>query len=181
MKKLLWVIGVLILLALLFWAFNSFIYGRKQKDEGLGFDYKNSRFLIDGKFVTLKDGVSEVPVAPGSATMVTTRYFGNSVEADVDGDGDTDMVFLVTHNPGGSGTFYYAVGAIKEEGGWRGTPGVLLGDRIAPQTTEFRDERVIVNYAVRRPTEPMTTSPSVGKSMYLEYNTAEQKFDEVAS
>ena len=47
----------------------------------------------------------------------------------------------------------------------------LLGDRIAPQTTEVsRNPRhknvIVVNYGDRRPDEPMTGQPSVGKSVY---------------
>lgn len=161
------------------WLFNAFIYREKQRDDGIGFDAKNARYLIDGKFVTLKNGVAEEPVAPGSATMAVTRYFGNAIEADLDADGDMDTAFLVTHDAGGSGNFYYLVAALKEEGGYRGTQGVLIGDRIAPQTTEFRNGVVIVNYADRKPTEPMTATPSVGKSLHLKYSTATQQFGEL--
>ena len=50
--------------------------------------------------------------------------------------------------------------------------GNLLGDRIAPQTTLVsRNPRhknvIVVNYGDRRPDEPMTAQPSVGKSVYL--------------
>ncbi|MSR76372.1 MAG: META domain-containing protein [Candidatus Ryanbacteria bacterium] len=179
MKKLLGAIGILLFLALLFWIFNAYIYREKERDEGVNFDYKNSSYFIDGQLITLKDGVSEIPAAPGSATMITTRYFGNAVEADLDKDGDTDTAFLVTHNTGGSGTFYYLVGAIKEVSGYRGTSGVLIGDRIAPQTTEYRNGNVIVNYADRERGEPMTAEPSVAESLHLRYNPTTNDFGEI--
>ena len=42
-----------------------------------------------------------------------------------------------------------------------------MGDRIAPQTTEFRDGEVIVNYAERKEEWSFAKGPSMGKSMYL--------------
>jgi hypothetical protein len=109
---------------------------------------------------------------PESNAKMVTRYFGNELETDLNGDGINDVVFLVTQETGGSGTFYYAVGAIKTDGGHVGSDGYFLGDRIAPQTTEkSQDPRhknvVVINYADRMDSEPMTTQPSVGKSVYL--------------
>jgi len=125
-------------------------------------------FLIEGQPVTLVDGRAETPVAPGSASKVVTQYFGNVATGDLNGDGAPDVAFLLTQDSGGSGTFYYVVATlVDEDGRYQGTNAVLLGDRIAPQTTEIRDGMLIVNYAERRPSEPMTTQPSLGVSKYL--------------
>ena len=187
MKNLLVALGIIIILGIAgFYAFNSYIYNEKQEDETLAKDYKNLSFLISGEWVHLKNGVSEIPAAPGSASMITTRYFGNEAKGDLNGDGIDDIVFLVTEDGGGSGTFFYLVGAIQTaDGRYRGTNAVLIGDRIAPQTTEYRageapyGPRIIVNYAERKPDEPMTARPSIGKSLYLKYNSDTNDFGEV--
>jgi hypothetical protein len=44
---------------------------------------------------------------------------------------------------------------------------VLLGDRIAPQDITIRNAVVITKYATRGSHEPMSTAPSVDKSIYL--------------
>jgi hypothetical protein len=133
-----------------------------------GRDYKNATYTIEGQPVTLTNGVSETAAAPGSASKITTRYFGNEAKGDLNGDGIADIAFLITQTGGGSGTFYYAVAALQgSDGGYRGTNAILLGDRIAPQTTEIRDGQLIVNYADRKPGEPMTSSSSVGVSKTL--------------
>jgi hypothetical protein len=135
-------------------------------------DYRNSSYTIEGKAVKLSDGYSESETAPGSSTKVKTRYFGNELMTDLDGDGKDDVAFIVTQETSGSGVFYYAVAALNTENGYVGTDGYLLGDRIAPQSTTVspnpRHKNVVVfNYADREVGESMTSQPSVGQSVYL--------------
>lgn len=135
-------------------------------------DHKNATYTIDGLSVTLKDGYAEIEPAPDAASKIVTRYFGNELMADLDGDGDTDIAFVVTQDGGGSGTFYYAVAALKIDEGYIGSDGYLLGDRIAPQSTNVspnpRHKYVVTfNYVDRASDEPMTAAPSIGKSVYL--------------
>ena len=127
--------------------------------------------MIEGQRIRL-DGLSETDTSPGSASRIVTRYFGNELTTDLNNDGREDVVFLVTQQRGGSGTFFYAVAALNTEAGYRGSDGYLLGDRIVPQTTVVsRNPRhknvIVVNYGDRRPDEPMTARTSVGKSVYL--------------
>ncbi len=137
-------------------------------------------FVINGQPVTLVDGRAETPAAPGSAEKVVTQYFGNAATGDLNGDGLPDVAFLLTQTTGGSGTFYYvAATLVAADGSYRGTDAVLLGDRIAPQTTEIRNGQLIVNYAERAPGEPMTAQPSIGKSLYLKLDPATLQFGEV--
>ncbi len=133
-------------------------------------DFKNITIQVDGKEVNLVEGSAEMPAAPDSKEMITYTYFGNDAHGDLDGDGTEDVAFLLTQGGAGSGVFFYAVAALNIENGYVGTNAVLLGDRIAPQSTLIEDEMVIVNYADRLPTEPFTTQPSVGVSKYLKIN-----------
>lgn len=135
------------------------------KDTTPGFE--NTTYIIEGRRVTLTDGYAEAATVPGSALKTVTRYFGNSATGDLNGDGKPDVGFILTQNSGGSGMFYYAAVALKTAHGYQGTNAVLLGDRVAPQTTEIRNGELIVNYAERKASEPMTTPPSVGVSAYL--------------
>lgn len=138
------------------------------------FDGKNTSFMIDGTVVTLANGIARTPAAPGSAAQVTTRYFGNESHGDLTGDGQDDIAFLVSHDSGGSGLFYYVVVAIKTSSGYKNTNAFFIGDRIAPQTTEIHsDSRELrVNFAERRPGEPMTTPPSQGATLLLKVTPA---------
>ncbi|MCX6703584.1 MAG: META domain-containing protein [Candidatus Zambryskibacteria bacterium] len=146
---------------------------------------KNATYSIDGQSVTLVNGISSTPAAPGSASMVTTQYFGNEVTHDFDGDGRQDTVFILTQSTGGSGTFYYVVAALNTASGYIGSAGLLLGDRIAPQTTAMSQNKatpdvIVVNYADRKAGEAFTVQPSVGKSVWLKLDLQTMQFGEVA-
>ncbi len=129
-------------------------------------DYKNTTFMIEGRKVRLVNGT-----AAGGDAM--TRYFGNNLKTDLNADGIPDLAFLLTQERGGSGTFFYVVGAVQNaDGTYVGSDAYFLGDRIAPQNiNESQNPRhknvIIVNYADRAAGEPMTARPSMGKSVYL--------------
>lgn len=179
-SKKLYIVGFIVIAALIagFFALNTYIYNEKQAYTAT--DYKNAEYVISGKQVRLKDGASEVS-SPDSASKVITRYFGNEVRKDLNDDGKEDVVFLLTQTTGGSGTFYYVVAALNTENGYVGSEGLLLGDRIAPQTTESGPwKSVIVNYADRKPTDSFVVQPSIGKSIRLILDIPSMQFGEVA-
>jgi heat shock protein HslJ len=128
----------------------------------------------------LLDGVADEPAAPGSAARAVTRYFGNEAWGDINGDGRNDVAFVLTQETGGSGTFFYAVVALASESGFVGSQAVLLGDRIAPQSTEIRPDGTIdVTFADRAPGEGFSTPPSIAKSIRLKLNAATLQLGEL--
>lgn len=141
-------------------------------------DYKNTAFTIEGKKVRLVNGT-----AAGGDVM--TRYFGNNLKTDLNGDSVPDLVFLLTQESGGS-MFYYVVGAVQNaDGTYAGSDGYLLGDRVAPQNiVNSQNSRhkyvIVVNYAERAPGEPAGTQPSVGKSVYLKLDPSSMQWGIVA-
>lgn len=133
-----------------------------KKLEETTLNYKNCTYIIEGINVTLKNGYSEEKITPSSASKIITQYFGNEVSNDLNGDGLSDVAFILTQNTGGSGTFYYIAVALGNNNGCKGTNAILLGDRIAPQNIEIQDGKIIVNYADRKIDEAMTIQPSIG-------------------
>jgi hypothetical protein len=174
MKKIYIGLFVIVVLLVVF-IFNKNKSFPKKVERG----YLNATYKIDGKEVHLVNGKNE-EVIPGSSSKVITQYFGNEVESDLNLDGRKDIVFLLTQQTGGSGTFYYVVASLNKENGFVGSDGVLLGDRIAPQTTEVHDNIIVVNYADRNPGESFATPPSMGKSIWLKLDEATMQFGEVA-
>ena len=136
-------------------------------EQGIAIDPQNATYIIEGEEITLINGKAEKEIVPGSASKTITQYFGNEAKADFNSDGIEDVAFLLAQDNGGSGTFYYVAAALGSKNGYNGTNAILLGDRIAPQTTEFRNGEIIVNYVDRKPGESMATRPSVGISKYL--------------
>lgn len=133
---------------------------------------KNGTYIIDGQPVNLVDGTAETEAAPGSVSMQVTRYFGYTLDIDLNADGLMDAAFLLQQETGGSGEFYYVAAALQNEGGILGTNAIFLGDRISPQsiTADLHDPaQFIVNYADRKPAEPMSAQPSMDVSKVFKY------------
>ena len=168
-------IVVLLILAAGIVYLTTQLAGSKSSSTAPGaFNGKNSTFIMNGTPVTLENGLSQKPAAPGSKTTVTVRYFGNEAVGDLNGDGLPDTAYLVTQNSGGSATFYYAVVALKNETGFTTTNAFFIGDRIAPQSTEIHadSKELRVNFADRKPGEAFTTPPSVGATGVLKVTPA---------
>ncbi len=150
-----------------------------------GSGFQNATYSINGESVVLVDGFAETDAAPGAAAKIITRYFGNEVRTDLNDDGREDVVFLLTQETGGTGTFFYAVAALNREGGWEGSQAFFLGDRIAPQTTEMSQNPdhknvIVFNYADRETSQAMSEQPAVGKSVWLKLDVESMTFGEVA-
>lgn len=135
-------------------------------------DVKNLAVTIDGQVFVMSNGFAASEAAPDSATQNTVRIVGEPVWGDVDRDGQPDAALLIANDPGGSGTFYYAVLAVGDSGIYSSTNALLLGDRIVPQTVNFLDGRFVYNYQARGPDEPMTARPTVQSSLWIRFNTA---------
>lgn len=176
-----WVIYSVLAVVLLvggFYALNSYIYYEKQGEPVT--DYKNITFTISGEPITLVNGIYEAPPVPNwSVASTTVEYFGNEARGDIDNDGDDDVVFLVTQYGAGTGVFLFLVGALNDGAGYRGTAAMYIGDRIAPQPTSIKDGLVLVNFADRKPGEPFTAAPSVGKTIRAKYSPDTNDFGEV--
>jgi hypothetical protein len=184
------IVFVLLLLAAGFVIFKLYFQREKVADQISAKDYKNATYIIEGRSITLTNGLSEIEAAFGSATKIITRYFGNEVKHDLNDDGREDVVFLLTQEAGGSGVFFYVVAALNTPAGFIGSRAFFLGDRIAPQTTELdegetangtsKQNVIVVNYATRLPDEPFTVAPSMGKSVWLKLDSITMQFGEVA-
>ncbi len=139
-------------------------------------EVNNLSYNVDGDVFNLVDGKAEILSLPGSATMNSLSIFGEPVYGDLDADGDVDGAVWLLNEPGGTGVFYYGA-LVMNDGTGKGvaTNTMFLGDRIAPQTLEVQDGRVVYNFAIRKETDPMTAEPSVGKSVWVNYdkNTGE--------
>jgi hypothetical protein len=137
------------------------------EEDGAAADPRNATYTVEGRRITLRDGRYEEEAAPGSAAQAVTGVFGEPAVGDLEGDGDEDAVLILVHDPGGSGTFYYIAASVNENGRYRGTNAVMLGDRISPRQIVIRNGVVIAGYDDRRPGEPMAATPSVARTKVL--------------
>ena len=124
---------------------------------------------IGDQTFTLINGVAE---NTESGAKETLRVVGEPVTGDVTADGKPDTALLLADDPGGSGTFYYAVLAIDDGGAWRATNALPLGDRIQPEKIQFTDGQFVYHFLERKPEEPMAAAPTVENSVPVRLDPA---------
>lgn len=144
------------------------VLGDRQPSPGIA----DLAITIDDQTFVMTDGVAETAAQPGSATKNIVRIVGDPVAGDADGDGDPDAALLIQNDPGGSGTFCYAVVAINEVGSHHASNAVPLGDRIDPRTIALKDGHFFYSYLERAPGESMADRPSVEKIVTISVDKA---------
>jgi len=183
-------ISILFLLVLIILGIGIYKFNFTNEDiyteNGEQINAHDGTYIIDGSEVTLNNGISEVSAAPGSASKIITKYFGNDLKHDLNDDGMEDKVFIITEETGGSGTFYYVVALLDTINGPVGSDGFLLGDRITPQTINIdegetsigtkRQNVIVVNYLDRKEGESFATVPSTPKSIWLKLDPTTMQF-----
>lgn len=135
------------------------------------FNSKNSSFEINNVIANLKNGYEEKRSSDDKYT-ISTRYFGNEQKGDLNRDGVLDYAYMVVQNTGGSGSFYYEIIALSNPDKTYTTNAFLLGDRIAPQSSNLALGKLIVNYADRAVGQSFSSQPSVGKTVYFEVDSS---------
>ena len=154
------IIGTILAILL---AAGLFVYFEENK---LG-DPLNATYIIENQQISLKNGVSEIEIVPGSASKQITSVLWTPTKGELNDDGLDDYVMILTQNSGGSGIFFYLVAGLSSSRGIIGTNGVFLGDRIAPENISIDNGKILINYAERKIDDPMTAQPSIGVSKYL--------------
>lgn len=122
-------------------------------------DPRNATVALDDGNVTLSDGASAVPAAPGSATQILTDLTVRQSYARLDGDSVADAAIVVTQQPGGSGTFAYL--SVIASGTTGAAPAVFLGDRVTVERVAAAHGEVSVSYLDRAPGVPFAAAPTV--------------------
>jgi len=131
---------------------------------------ENASYLIEDEQVQLQSGRAQWQAVPGSASMVKITILGEPLHADLNNDRHEDAVLFLTFQGGGTGTFSYLGAAIRENGNYRGTNAILLGDRIGPPTAKVQNGLISVEYLDRSPEEPMVSEPSVLQTKFFILN-----------
>lgn len=179
--KILGVVAALLVATLIIYSYRANLSKNHINNLGEISSPKDASYVIDGKTVSLTNGVSDAEAAPGSASRIVTKYFGNEVKHDFDGDGREDLGFILTQTRGGTGTYYYFVFALNTVNGYVGSNAFFLGDRIAPQTTSLgRGTIVVVNYADRGPNDAFSIPPMIGKTVWLQLDKKSLEIAQIA-
>jgi hypothetical protein len=150
----------------------------KEEKAPTDLDVENQTYAVEGDIFALVDGRATitVPDIPGATNELT--IFGEAEYGDLDADGDEDAAVWLMNDPGGTGKFYYAAFVINEGGDAKTVPAFFLGDRIAPQSLSIQSGTAVYSFADRKPDEPFSAEPTVGKSVELRFDKKTNKIIE---
>lgn len=130
-----------------------------------GLNPAEATYLINGQEITLASGMAKQQVTPGSAAKAVTKLSDRMAAGDLNGDGQIDVAAVLTHDGGGSGTFFY-LAVVQHDG----TPvaAAFLGDRIAVQNVRIVDGKVSVDLLTRGAEDPMAVRPYIKETRMFE-------------
>jgi hypothetical protein len=140
----------------------------------------DATYNIWGQEITLRNRESGIIISPGSSVEIVTKYFGNDIKYDLDHDGRSDTIFMVTQETGSTGVFYYVLALMDTEKDRLGLDGVYVGDRIAPQSMYMEaGEILVINFAERKIGQSFAEQPTVGRTIKVKYDPDTMQFAEV--
>jgi hypothetical protein len=127
------------------------------------FDFGNQTLMLDDQTLPFKDG-SYTDNATHTAKIENRMQSASGNQA----------AAILIDQPGGSGTFYYLVGAVMKDGKEVYSTPILLGDRIKFVKASVSDPgdhdngEITVEYVDRGPKDPMSAEPT--KQMTKKYS-----------
>jgi len=74
------------------------------------------------------------------------QYFGNEVAGDLNGDGVSDVAFIISRSDPDRGMLYYLVSSLTTDKGHVGTNLLYLGDKVEPKVISITDGIIGVTY-----------------------------------
>jgi len=105
---------------------------------------------------TLRDGVFDVPAAPGSASRIIVRLADVAAFGDLDGSGDADAAVVLVSTGGGSGTFVEIAAVRNDRGQAQPIASALLGDRVLVREVRIDARSIFVRMRARGATDPLS-------------------------
>jgi hypothetical protein len=91
---------------------------------------------------------------------LTVELLPQTVVADLNGDGQTDVAALVAENGGGSGTFVYLEAFLATADGFTQSDPVLIDDRPQIQSFSVTEGKIVLEALIHGENDPMA-SPSL--------------------
>jgi len=119
---------------------------------------KNAEYQSEfpaSKKARLTDGQYQEDIVPGSATKLNIVLYPMAAFGDLNGDGVDDAAAVLVADPGGSGTFYYLVAVVNQNGTPKHVASVLLGDRVRFKSISIQAGEIVVNMVQQALGDPM--------------------------
>lgn len=125
-------------------------------------DPSNATFQFSDGPVTLKNGTAITDITPNGELTQETDLTKYMAYGDLNGDGKTDVAFLlVQQSNSGTGVFLNVAAYVSGLVQYQGTNAIFLGDNVIPKSIAMSNGIITVMYLDRTANEAMTDAPTV--------------------
>lgn len=161
-SKVLWIIIALALVVVagMFLAHRPSMAPTTPQIQLTAFNFGNQKIMLDNEALNFVNGVYE------STDETYGQHMAQVANRSVNQAGNRAAAILID-SPGGSGTFYYLIGAMQKDGKELYSEPIPLGDRIkmvsvsVDNPEEENNGVVTIEYLDRPKNAPMSTDPTV--------------------
>lgn len=127
-------------------------------------DPRNTRYILEGKIVALKDGLGSIIFHEG-ASSTPVRYFDHEATFDMNNDSVKDVAFLLQAESELGTTLYYVALALSDtvSGGHKGVNALFVGENISPQSVTTSNGIISVSFTENKTKKQKTTVAKIKK------------------
>ncbi len=140
-------------------------------------DVANMSYDINGAVFNLKDGVSMNQYTSSSAKKSNLSLFGDPVYSDFDQDRDIDAATILVDDTDSDGDYFYGVLVVNENGVFRPTNVIYLGDNISAPVAKVIDGHIVYSYTTVTD-GPDQSDSEFKKSLWVKYDKAINQISE---
>lgn len=133
-------------------------------------DVSNMTYDINGAIFNLQDGTNVNQYIGSQVNKNKLSVFGDAVYADFDKDRDIDAATILMDETGTSGNYYYGVLVLNDEGNFRSTNVIYLGNNISAPVAKIIDGHIVYSYTTLNGPDSYSSESPSKKSLWVKYD-----------
>lgn len=141
-------------------------------------DVENMSYVIGKEVFNLKDGKASNDYIKGSKLKNNLAVEGETVYGDLNGDGSLDAATFLVNKPGENGVFFFAVLALNDNGVFKPSNTIFLGNRLENTSVRIDSGHAVFSFGIKEGADSLVDKPLVKKSVWMDYDKTKNEISE---